>query len=213
MIEMIDWQKDCHRNLWELSAYTHRRPAKRVPAAPGESFGFQPGLVAPPPCEARLLTRETENDAEARREHGCRLQRHEAGDAGHERGQRPRPADGGAVLQDAKGHGQPHCGLDGRGSVGVSGRDRESAHCSLYDEGFTRIGCIGCPLAGARKQNQWLDRYPKYKALYLKTFARMLKERERKERETEKWKTAEDVMKWWTGAADKEGKKEEDGEH
>ena len=28
-------------------AYTHRRPAKRVPAAPGETFGFLPGLVTP----------------------------------------------------------------------------------------------------------------------------------------------------------------------
>lgn len=22
-------------------------------------------------------------------------------------------------------------------------------HCCLYDEGYTRIGCIGCPMAGA----------------------------------------------------------------
>lgn len=27
-------------------------------------------------------------------------------------------------------------------------------HCSLYDEGFKRIGCIGCPMAGGRNKGR-----------------------------------------------------------
>ena len=37
----------------------------------------------------------------------------------------------------------------------------------LYDKGFTRIGCIGCPMAGKHRIEQF-KAYPKYKALYKK---------------------------------------------
>jgi phosphoadenosine phosphosulfate reductase len=43
-------------------------------------------------------------------------------------------------------------------------------HCSLYDEGFKRLGCIGCPLAGSHIQAQGLKRWPKYAALWRKAF-------------------------------------------
>lgn len=71
-------------------------------------------------------------------------------------------------------------------------------HCSLYDEGFKRIGCIGCPLAGVRGQQREFERFPRYKRLYLKSFDRLLRERARKGLETGTWKTAEDVFAWWT---------------
>lgn len=71
-------------------------------------------------------------------------------------------------------------------------------HCSLYDEGFKRLGCIGCPLAGARAQQREFERFPQYKKLYLKAFERMLQERERKGLETT-WQTAEDVYRSWLG--------------
>lgn len=71
-------------------------------------------------------------------------------------------------------------------------------HCSLYDEGFKRIGCIGCPLAGVRGRQREFERFPRYKRLYLKSFDRLLQERERKGLEVSTWKTAEDVFNWWT---------------
>jgi 3'-phosphoadenosine 5'-phosphosulfate sulfotransferase (PAPS reductase)/FAD synthetase len=48
-------------------------------------------------------------------------------------------------------------------------------HCCLYDEGITRIGCIGCPLAGAEKMRRDFERYPKYKENYIRAFDRMIK--------------------------------------
>lgn len=39
-------------------------------------------------------------------------------------------------------------------------------HCSLYDEGFERLGCIGCPLAGGKKMREEFERWPKYRNLY-----------------------------------------------
>lgn len=47
-------------------------------------------------------------------------------------------------------------------------------HCSLYDEGFTRIGCIGCPLAGRENMLRDFERWPRYKELYIRAFDKML---------------------------------------
>ena len=41
-------------------------------------------------------------------------------------------------------------------------------YCRLYDEGFKRIGCIGCPLAGAKNQKKEFDRYPKFKEMWFR---------------------------------------------
>ena len=47
-------------------------------------------------------------------------------------------------------------------------------HCCLYDEGFTRLGCIGCPLSGSRNMLRDFERWPKYKELYIRAFQRMI---------------------------------------
>lgn len=36
----------------------------------------------------------------------------------------------------------------------------------LYEEGFGRIGCVGCPLAGRAKMLRDFERWPKYEKLY-----------------------------------------------
>ena len=76
-------------------------------------------------------------------------------------------------------------------------------HCCLYDEGFKRLGCIGCPLGG--KQKQELQRWPKYREMYIRSFEKMLKARREAGVETTKWKNAEDVMKYWLQEEDTEG--------
>lgn len=40
------------------------------------------------------------------------------------------------------------------------------AYCRLYDDGFKRLGCIGCPLAGPAAQANEFDRWPRYKNLW-----------------------------------------------
>lgn len=56
-------------------------------------------------------------------------------------------------------------------------REAKLDQCSLYGEGFTRLGCIGCPMAGTAERIQEFERWPKFEALYLKVFARMLEAR------------------------------------
>lgn len=52
--------------------------------------------------------------------------------------------------------------------------DNNIPHCSLYDEGFKRLGCIGCPLSGSKNMERDFARWPKYKELYIKAFQRMI---------------------------------------
>ena len=78
-------------------------------------------------------------------------------------------------------------------------------HCCLYDQGFERLGCIGCPMNTHAKEE--LDRWPKYKELYLRAFARMLKTREGAGKDNLHpcdWSTPEKVMEWWLQGQQKE---------
>lgn len=70
-------------------------------------------------------------------------------------------------------------------------------HCTLYDQGYARLGCIGCPMSHNRERE--LERYPKHKAAYIRAFARMLAERDRRGMGTDAifFKTPEMVMDWY----------------
>lgn len=67
---------------------------------------------------------------------------------------------------------------------------------NLYDNGFKRLGCIGCPLIG--HQGEELNKYPKIKNLYIKAFEKMLIARIESGKQTE-WKTGQEVYNWWIG--------------
>lgn len=76
---------------------------------------------------------------------------------------------------------------------------------SLYDKGWKRLGCIGCPMS-----NNYIDleKYPKYKAQYIRTFEKMLITRKEKGLSTNmKWRTGQEVYDWWIsmkGSSDQE---------
>lgn len=70
-------------------------------------------------------------------------------------------------------------------------------HCSLYDEGFTRIGCIGCPLSGNKGMLRSFERWPKYEKAYRRAFERMLEARRQDGDILTLWTDAQSVMDWW----------------
>lgn len=49
---------------------------------------------------------------------------------------------------------------------------RNIEHCKLYDEGYKRLGCIGCPMASTRKDE--LNKYPKIADSYKRAIGRWL---------------------------------------
>lgn len=66
-------------------------------------------------------------------------------------------------------------------------------YCCLYDQGFERIGCIGCPMAKTREREIEFQRWPGFKKLYIRAFDRMLKQIDN----AATWKSGEDVFNWW----------------
>lgn len=71
------------------------------------------------------------------------------------------------------------------------------SYCGLYDCGYKRLGCIGCPMnTNAARE---LDEYPKYREAYIRAFDRMLEQRREKGKPTTLWRSGEEVMDWWMG--------------
>ena len=74
-------------------------------------------------------------------------------------------------------------------------------YCGLYDEGFKRLGCIGCPMGGPKHQEREFERWPKYKENYMSAFARLIENNKAKDKAIGRpyigQKDAEAVYNWW----------------
>ena len=68
----------------------------------------------------------------------------------------------------------------------------------LYDMGFFRVGCIGCPMAGKQRYREFAQ-FPTYKRAYIRAFEQMLllRKQEGKDDSIGKWKDAQGVFRWW----------------
>ncbi len=70
-------------------------------------------------------------------------------------------------------------------------------YCSLYDDpGYSRLGCLMCPMATRRKRIYDGEKYPKFYQAYLRAFDRMLVGRMERGLPT-KWQSGQEVMDWW----------------
>lgn len=70
----------------------------------------------------------------------------------------------------------------------------------LYLEGWCRVGCVGCPMAGKKGREAEFARWHKYKHLYINAFDNMLEERKRRGKLDGSWRmgdTGRDVFNWW----------------
>lgn len=66
----------------------------------------------------------------------------------------------------------------------------------LYGCGFSRVGCIGCPMAGKQGRMTEFTKWPTYQRSYTRAFEEMLKQRRERGINTE-WETGMDVFHWW----------------
>ena len=70
----------------------------------------------------------------------------------------------------------------------------------LYGCGFSRVGCIGCPMARKAGRYKEFARYPAYQDMYIRAFDRMIEERSRRgelDGTRRAWSTGKDVFHWW----------------
>lgn len=70
-------------------------------------------------------------------------------------------------------------------------------YLSLYDEGFERVGCVGCPMTSSKKMEREFRRWPNFEKAYLWAFEKMLEGRN-----FDKWKSSFDVMDWYIHGAE-----------
>lgn len=88
-------------------------------------------------------------------------------------------------------------------------KENKIPYCTLYDEGWHRLGCIGCPMASKHSRERDFLKYPKFKQAYLKAFDKMLqrrKDRNAQDPSRPVWRqgatsikgaTATDIFNWW----------------
>lgn len=69
----------------------------------------------------------------------------------------------------------------------------------LYKCGNKRVGCIGCPMQGSNGMKAEFEKYPKYRDAYLRAFAKMIENNDRKGIKHSYFTSPERVMRWWLG--------------
>lgn len=67
----------------------------------------------------------------------------------------------------------------------------------LYEMGFGRVGCIGCPMGGRKRWREFAI-FPAYEQAYMRAFEKMVEARRQRGMHNRMgWNTAEDVFRWW----------------
>lgn len=66
----------------------------------------------------------------------------------------------------------------------------------LYQCGWKRIGCIGCPMQTKKGMRHDFQQYPKYYYNYIRAFDRLVKSLNEKGLNP-RWQSGEEVMRWW----------------
>lgn len=68
----------------------------------------------------------------------------------------------------------------------------------LYEKGYHRVGCVGCPMATYRQKMKEFSDYPTYKTAYINAFQKMVEKREIEGKVNNgMWGSGEEVFDWW----------------
>lgn len=70
-------------------------------------------------------------------------------------------------------------------------------YCSLYDDGFKRLGCIGCPMAGKDERKKEFSRWPTYEKKFRKVF-RVAATAIKLKASSQEWSDSHPLLQSWT---------------
>lgn len=65
-------------------------------------------------------------------------------------------------------------------------------YCKLYDEGWKRIGCIGCPMTSKKERQRQFAIYPNHKKAYISAISKGLRKKP-----SNTFGSAEEYFNWW----------------
>lgn len=76
-------------------------------------------------------------------------------------------------------------------------RERNISYCSLYDEGWKRIGCLLCPMAGHHRYLE-AEKHPRMVRLFIKAFENLYQDRKsRGKTSVDRWENGAEMFWWW----------------
>lgn len=75
--------------------------------------------------------------------------------------------------------------------------DRKLPMCKLYQEGFTRLGCVMCPMANIAGMQRDAKRWPKIAEMYKWSCQKAFERRLSKGNTNTKWKSGLEMYDWW----------------
>lgn len=70
----------------------------------------------------------------------------------------------------------------------------ELPYCSLYDEGFKRLGCVLCPMTTARQALRDKERWPKIAEAWYRACVRYFA---KGTEGVQRWESPEEMFRWW----------------
>ncbi|MDR0843040.1 MAG: phosphoadenosine phosphosulfate reductase family protein [Acidobacteriota bacterium] len=70
-------------------------------------------------------------------------------------------------------------------------REMQLPYCELYDEGFKRLGCVGCPMGNQRRD---FARWPHFERAWRKAFHELWATGRNS---TTRWNSADEMFEWW----------------
>jgi phosphoadenosine phosphosulfate reductase len=72
------------------------------------------------------------------------------------------------------------------------------AYCKLYDEGWSRLGCIACPKQSEHVKRKELERWPRFEKSYRVAFRKLYEHKMKTNPDAVKrWKNGDDMFDWW----------------
>jgi phosphoadenosine phosphosulfate reductase len=80
-------------------------------------------------------------------------------------------------------------------------RSQGILYCSLYDEGFERLGCVGCPLGGQKKREMDFARWPRYGAAWRNACERLWNVRGKEWAHKQQFADWKEHWEWWRYSA------------
>lgn len=73
-------------------------------------------------------------------------------------------------------------------------RENNLPYCSLYDEGFSRIGCVLCPFQTPANTQRDIERFPTIVDYYRRACRKAF---EARNGEVKRWASGDDMFNWW----------------